>query len=230
MKNKIFLQHLPVLGPEIVVVALTVVVMTGLLFPTSVIHAEEKEITVPINVVVKVNKLSAEQLTKEEVTVPTSWVKNSWLEKHGKSDRKAKEGTKKSRPEGTKSSKDTLASSGEEVKLEEQVKNIREDIPTSEDLRVHEGDLVIEAGETLSVKGEQLLVKGSIIAKPDSKVVIEDSTVMVNLNYAEKTPHNSIDLRSSEWKVVNSKIIPVGKVLDKYHEFGRYKSFYYTPL
>lgn len=49
----------------------------------SPVMADEKEVTVPIEQVVKTAKLSAEQLTKAEVTVPISWVSEEYLETQG---------------------------------------------------------------------------------------------------------------------------------------------------
>ncbi|MBS3789091.1 hypothetical protein KGY79_12975 [Candidatus Bipolaricaulota bacterium] len=45
--------------------------------------ADEQKVTVPIDKVVKTDKLSATQSTKQEVTVPISWVSDEYLEKKG---------------------------------------------------------------------------------------------------------------------------------------------------
>ncbi|MBS3788517.1 hypothetical protein KGY79_10035 [Candidatus Bipolaricaulota bacterium] len=60
---------------------LSALLVTSLL--TSPIMADEHKVTVPINQVVKTEKLSAEQLAKSEVTVPISWVSESYLEQRG---------------------------------------------------------------------------------------------------------------------------------------------------
>ncbi|MBS3786909.1 hypothetical protein KGY79_01785 [Candidatus Bipolaricaulota bacterium] len=65
-----------------VMALLTVGIIVGFTFSSAPVVAEEKEITVPINQVVKMEKLSTEQLTKSKVTVPISWVSKEYLEKH----------------------------------------------------------------------------------------------------------------------------------------------------
>ncbi len=56
-------------------------------FLISPVIADKQEVTVPINQVVKTEKLSAEQLTKSEVSVPVSWVSEDYLEKQGITDK-----------------------------------------------------------------------------------------------------------------------------------------------
>ncbi|MBS3788874.1 hypothetical protein KGY79_11840, partial [Candidatus Bipolaricaulota bacterium] len=94
---------------------LSALLVTSLL--TSPIMADEHKVTVPINQVVKTEKLSAEQLAKSEVTVPISWVSESYLEEHnliGKKSSQAKQEESESPsnniPDGTYTRKPKITS------------------------------------------------------------------------------------------------------------------------
>ncbi|MCF7889827.1 glycoside hydrolase family 99-like domain-containing protein [Candidatus Bipolaricaulota bacterium] len=76
-RNKLFKWVRNTLVGFIVIVAIF-----ACLFADLPAFADEEKVTVPINQVVKTNKLSAEQLTKAEVTVPRSWVSEDYLEEH----------------------------------------------------------------------------------------------------------------------------------------------------
>ncbi|MCF7889826.1 glycoside hydrolase family 99-like domain-containing protein [Candidatus Bipolaricaulota bacterium] len=67
----------------ILVITLIVCTLTFISPADLMILANEKKITVPIDQVVKTDKLSAKQLTKQKVTVPVSWVSEEYLEEEG---------------------------------------------------------------------------------------------------------------------------------------------------
>ncbi|MBS3789084.1 glycoside hydrolase family 99-like domain-containing protein [Candidatus Bipolaricaulota bacterium] len=91
---------------------LTLVTIAAFTFFNAPVFAEEEnEVTVPINQVVKMSKLSAEQLAKSKVTVPRSWVDQEYLEEHFPQEGESKSKSSISNiPDGTYTQKPEITS------------------------------------------------------------------------------------------------------------------------